>query len=154
NEKHVTDYERALAIPYRLLTDVEAEAPQVIASMLAMPQFGAWADDCIRRLLAPPDSDWPGGVPLATDLGHLALFAATAAMRAGRHFEIWVPLRDGAACFPSLGTAHPGARGRWGWAVASGDDAGCRVQSSGASVAITDRAISGSAITDHAAWRP
>jgi HEXXH motif-containing protein len=151
------DYERALAIPYRLLTDVEASAPHVVETLLAMPQFGAWADDCVRRLLAIPGDvrDEPSGqVPLASDLGHLALFAASAAIRSGRHFEIAVPLREGSACVPGLGTAGPGASQPWECGVARRDEAGCRLESSLASVTIPVPADEGPVMPAPAGWRP
>jgi HEXXH motif-containing protein len=152
-QRDVSDYERALAIPYRLLADVEASAPQLTASVLAMPQFGAWADDCVRRLLAAPGTERPGLPPLATDLGHLALFAASAAMRAGSHFKISIPLRNGTACLPGLGTACPGAEHPWEWGVVRFDAAGCRVESSVASVMIPDHAGGNFAAAEYAAWR-
>jgi HEXXH motif-containing protein len=151
------DYERALAIPYRLLADVEASAPHVVETLLAMPQFGAWADDCVRRLLAIAGTvrdDPSGQVPLAFDLGHLALFAASAGIRSGRHFEIAVPLRDGSACVPGLGTARPGAARPWEWGVARQDDAGCRLESSLASVTIPVAADEDPAIPAPTGWRP
>jgi HEXXH motif-containing protein len=108
------DYERTLAIPYRLLAGVEARAPAVVRDLLASPQFGAWADDCARRLLNPADHS-RDAVPPQTGLGHLAVFAATAALRAGQAFELDLPLRDGAVTFPALGTARPGASTPWEW---------------------------------------
>lgn len=150
-QRGVSDYERALAIPYRLLTEVEASAPQVVAGVLAMPQFGAWADDCVRRLLASPGSERPGLPPLATDLGHLALFASSAAVRAGRHFRISVPLREGTACLPGIGTASPGAAEPWEWGVVRRDAAGCRVQSSVATVLVPGQADGDGA--ESATWR-
>ncbi|MCW2929790.1 MAG: hypothetical protein JWM19_752 [Actinomycetia bacterium] len=125
------DHERALTIPYRLLADVEARAPDLVAGLLATPQFGAWADTCVRRLLAG-NAGSQDSVPLATDLGHLALFAATAATRARHPFAIEIPLRDGTACFPSAGTATLGASTPWEWGRAwlnGTDEAGCHVWS-------------------------
>lgn len=139
------DYERALAIPYQLLADVEAQAPHVVAELLAAPQFGAWADACIRRLLSGT-ADSPHAVPLATDLGHLALFAATAAVRAGYPFGLDVPLRGGAACLPAVGTATPGESIPWEWGRAwldgggVGHRAGCHVRSSVATVDVASAA--------------
>jgi HEXXH motif-containing protein len=127
------DYERALFIPYQLLSDVEALASDVAAALIAAPQFGAWADDCLRRLL---NDGARQDVPLATDLGHLTLFAATAAMRAGHPFDLEVPLRNGTVSFPTLGTARPGASTPWEWGLARQDGLGCWVQSSASTVEI------------------
>jgi HEXXH motif-containing protein len=129
------DYRRTLAIPYRLLAEVEARAPEVVRDLLASPQFGAWAGDCARRLLNPAD-DTRDAVPPETDLGHLAVFAATAALRAGQAFELDVPLRDGAVTFPALGTARPGASTPWEWGRACRDGAGGRVCSSVSTVRV------------------
>jgi HEXXH motif-containing protein len=127
------DYERALLRPYQLLRDIEVRAPRTIAALLATPQFGAWGDRCLRRLLDGEDSRDP---PLATDLGHLALFAATAAMRAGNLFRLEVPLRDGSASLPTLGTARPGASTPWEWGAAWRDGHGCRLGSGRSTVEI------------------
>lgn len=127
------DYERALFIPYRLLSDVEARAPEIATAVIVAPQFGAWADDCLRRLLNEGSRQ---DVPLATDLGHLALFAATAAMQSGRSFSLEVPLRNGTASFPGLGTARPGASTMWEWGLARRDEHGCRLRSSASVVEV------------------
>jgi HEXXH motif-containing protein len=123
----VPDYERALAIPYRLLSDVEALAPSVVADLLATPQFGAWANDILRRLLG--DESAPDGVPLPIDLGHLALFAATAAAQAGHPFNVEVPLRAGTASFPTWGIARVDADPRGQWGRAWLDGSGCHLRS-------------------------
>lgn len=133
----VPDYQRALALPYRLLADIEAGSPAVAAAVLAMPQFGAWASECVRRLLTGAGSE-PEGVPLAIDLGHLALFTAVAAVRAGQAFDLEVPLRAGTACFPGAGTARPGAIAPWEWGRAWLDGTRCRVKSSVSTVEVAD----------------
>lgn len=119
--------ERALDIPYRLLCDAEALAPQAVTGLLASPQFGAWANDALHCLLA--DAPAVNGVPREVSLGRLALFAATAAMRAGLAFDVPVPLRDGAASFPALGTAHLDNAPPRDWGRAWLDGTGCHVQS-------------------------
>jgi HEXXH motif-containing protein len=124
------DYRRTLAAPYQLLAKVEAQAPEVVQDLLASPQFGAWTDACTRRLLIPQGRAVPDGVPLPTELGHLAVFAATAAIRSGQAFELEIPLRDGAVAFPCFGTARPGAGTAWEWGRVRQDGDGCRMQSS------------------------
>jgi HEXXH motif-containing protein len=140
------DYERALFIPYQLLSDVESLAPEIITAVIAAPQFGAWADDCLRRLL---DDGIRHDVPLATDLGHLALFAATAAIRANRPFRVEIPLRDGVASFPALGTARLAASSRWEWGTAWRDGAECQVRSSASIVKIPRSAQPGTPPAAH-----
>ena len=125
------DYRRVLAIPYQLLCEIETRAPEVVRDLLGCPQFGAWADTCTRRLLVLAGRSAPSAIPLSFELGHLSIFAATAAIRSGHAFELDIPLRDGEVTFPSLGTARPGARSAWEWARVSRDGAaGVRVRSS------------------------
>jgi HEXXH motif-containing protein len=124
------DYRRTLAAPYQLLAEVEAQAPEVVQDLLASPQFGAWTDACISRLLISPGRTVSDDVPLPTELGHLAVFAATSAIRSGQAFELEIPLRDGAVTFPGFGTARPGAGTAWEWGRVGQDGDGGRVRSS------------------------
>lgn len=128
------EYPRALATPYQMLDAIERQSPEVVRDLLGCPQFGAWADTCTRRLLVPAARAAPDGVPLPFELGHLSVFAATAAIRSGQTFELDIPLRHGEVTFPSLGTARPGATAEWEWATVSGDAAGVRVRSSASTV--------------------
>jgi HEXXH motif-containing protein len=137
------DYERALALPYQLLSDVEALAPEAVTELLASPQFGAWANDVLGRLQAdaPAAED---DVPLAVDLGHLAAFAAAAAVRANCPFSLEVPLRGGSVSLPAMGAARPGAAVLWEWGRAWLDGTGCHIRSRTATVDIPgDPDISG-----------
>jgi len=140
-------FERTLGIPYGLLAEVEACAPDITEGVLALPQFGAWAGDCFSRLTVSA-SEERDAVPLATDLGHLALFAAAAAIRAGVRFRLEVPLRAGAASFPGLGTARPGAREPWEWGLAWQAADGWQVSSP------VSTAIIPGDLTSGPAWEP
>ena len=126
--------ERALDIPYRLMSDAEALAPHVVMGVLASPQFGAWANDALHCLLE--DEHAMNGAPREVSLGRLALFAATAAMHAELPFDLAVPLRDGSAYFPALGTAHLDTAPAREWGRAWLDGTGCHVQSRSARVDI------------------
>jgi HEXXH motif-containing protein len=132
------DYPRVLAAPYQMLGAIERQSPNVVRELLGCPQFGAWADTCTRRLLAPAAEAAPDDVPLPFELGHLSVFAATAAIRSGQTFELDIPLRHGEVTFPSLGTARPGATAEWEWATVSGDASGIRVRSSVSTVPLPD----------------
>jgi HEXXH motif-containing protein len=139
SQHEVSGYERALGAPYRLLAEVETSAPAAAVKVLMMPQFGGWADDCLRRMLSQQAGSRAaiGAVPLETDVGHLALFAVTAALRAGVPFRLAVPLRDGIASLPGIGVARPGARDPWEWGLALGDGGGtCSLRSAVGTVAI------------------
>src|ERR1700678_1228076 len=157
SQHEIPGYERALRAPYRLLAEVEISAPAVVADILMMPQFGAWAHDCLRRVLPPQAGSRAatGAVPLETDVGHLALFAVTAALRAGGPFRLSVPLRDGTASLPGIGVARPGARDQWEWGLASGDGGGtCSVRSSVGTVAIPADSGPGASLECHPGWQP
>ena len=132
------DYPRVLATPYQMLDAIERRSPEVVRDLLGCPQFGAWADSCTRRLLVRAPQAAPDGVPLPFELGHLSVFAATAAIRSGQTFQLDIPLRHGEVSFPSLGTARPGATAKWEWATVSGDASGVRVRSSVSTVRLLD----------------
>jgi HEXXH motif-containing protein len=100
--RNVPGRERALDNAYLLLAQIEQRASQVVADLIEAPQFGAWANDVLHRLLALPEARDEGA--LEVDLGRLALFAAAAAIKAAQPFDVEVPLQDGAASFPTLGT--------------------------------------------------
>jgi HEXXH motif-containing protein len=119
-----------------MLDAIERRSPEVVRDLLGCPQFGAWADTCIRRLLVPAAQAAPDGVPLPVELGHLSVFAATAAIRSGQTFELEIPLRQGEVSFPSLGTARPGSIAEWEWATVDGDASGVRVRSSVSTVQV------------------
>lgn len=111
---------------YLLLAQIEQRASPVVADLIEAPQFGAWANDVLHRLLTLPEADDEG--TLEGDLGRLALFAAAAAIKTTQPFDLEVPLLDGDASFPTLGTLSlDDAPGR-GWARARQDSTACHVQ--------------------------
>jgi HEXXH motif-containing protein len=126
-QRAVPDRKRALGIPYQLLSATEAVAPQAVTSVLASPQFGAWASDALHCLLEGAPA--MNGIPCEISLGRLALFAATAAIHARLPFDVAVPLRDGSASFPALGVAHLDSAPPWEWGRAWLDGTGCHVRS-------------------------
>ena len=91
---------------YRLLAQVQAERPDVVARVLSLPHIGGWAHDGLVRL----------GRGLTPDFGYLARVAAVAALRAGVRFELDIWAGDGQVRLPGLGglrvkgpgTATPG----------------------------------------------
>ncbi len=124
-----------LPAAYRLLAGIEAHDPAAVRDVLASPQFGAWAADCAAGLSAA-GADQRAAATLSRDLTRLAVFAATAGFRAGRPFEIEVPLDDGAITLPGLGTARPGASAAFTWGRARHDERGGRVSSRVSSVRV------------------
>jgi HEXXH motif-containing protein len=123
--RNIPGRDRALDNAYQLLAQIEQRAPQVVADLIEAPQFGAWANDGLHRLLALPEID---DGTLEGDLGRLALFAAAAAIKAAHPFDVEVPLRDGAVSFPTLGTLSlDGTLGRC-WGRVRQDSTVCHVQ--------------------------
>ncbi|MFJ9565009.1 HEXXH motif domain-containing protein [Streptomyces fuscichromogenes] len=94
------------------LTLAQQRAPAEFRELLLHPQVGVWLGHGLRRLRL---TAWGDG-PLWTDLGHLHAVCAVAALRAGLPLRTTVPLRDGAAMFPTLGLARLPDRPRWGTA--------------------------------------
>ena len=85
NQAGPADGGTEIANAISVLAEVQARAPGVISEILALPQLGFWAADCLTRLRAClPGEPAPS---LSADLGHLAGFAAVAALRAGHHCE-------------------------------------------------------------------
>jgi HEXXH motif-containing protein len=124
--RNVSGHDRALSNAYQLLAQIEQRASPVVAGLIEAPQFGAWANDVLHRLLATPEAGDEG--TLEGDLGRLALFAAAAAIKTAQPFDVEVPLRDGTASFPTLGTLSlDDALGR-SWARVGQDSTACRLQ--------------------------
>ena len=91
---------RILEASFALLSDVQRTHPLVVAEILTLPCAGNWAAACLR------------GHAAAGTYRYLACLAASAAFRAGREFQIEVPVLNGAVCLPTLGSIairDPGA---------------------------------------------
>ncbi|SEQ80100.1 HEXXH motif-containing protein [Lentzea xinjiangensis] len=84
-----------------LLTRAEDASPAAFGRLLDHPYTGSWAGYTVRLLRNGID----GVCPVWIHLGHAHALAAAAAIRAGLDFEITVPLWEGNAALPSLGTA-------------------------------------------------
>jgi HEXXH motif-containing protein len=126
---------RALA----LLAAVQEVRPDVVGELMAHPQVGAWAAHCLRVLRGAE----PGEVPLDSDLGHLAGVAACAAFRAGRDFEIDIPVRASRASLPGLGAA-----------VVSGGASTVRVFGDAGQLIVEGRKLPADLATEDAGWLP
>jgi HEXXH motif-containing protein len=113
DRRNIRDREHLLDNPYRLLARVEQRAPQVITDLIGAPQFGAWGNDVLHRLLTTSGTGDAGA--LEADLSRLALFAATAAIEAAEPFDLAVPLGAGIVSFPTLGALHLADAPWWGW---------------------------------------
>lgn len=116
----------------RLLGEVQARAPEVVAEILGSPHFGLWAARCLFRLRSETRPEAP--TASQHEIGHLAIFAAVSALRIGYPFELTVPAQHGQVAFPTLGTALTGRADSSGWAQISLDRQGARVTSVARSV--------------------
>ncbi|MFD4675681.1 HEXXH motif domain-containing protein [Lentzea sp. NPDC058450] len=85
-----------------LLTRVETVSPAALDRAFAHPYTGSWAGYTTRLLNDGVD----GACPLWMHVGHVHALAAAAAITADLDFEISVPLWEGNAILPSLGTAR------------------------------------------------
>jgi HEXXH motif-containing protein len=131
-----SEYVSTLMPAYRLLADVENRNDRVARILLASPQFGAWASDSVRRLMTEGTGSQASTRPLSFDLGQLAAFASTAALRVKLPFEIDVPLHHGGVTFPNFGTAYTSAAREWEWGHVCFDARGTHIYSSGSTVCI------------------
>ncbi|MFG2605595.1 HEXXH motif domain-containing protein [Streptomyces sp. NPDC048514] len=113
-----------------ILTRAQEQAPQEFRELLLHPQTGIWLGHSLRRLSG---TAWGDG-PLWTDLGHLHAVCCVAALRAGLPSRTSVPLRDGAAMFPTLGLARLPGRPPWGTAEVVVERGRLRVDPYGARV--------------------
>ncbi|MEV6984425.1 FxsB family cyclophane-forming radical SAM/SPASM peptide maturase [Sphaerisporangium sp. NPDC051017] len=79
---------------WRLLTEIDRDAPAALDTVLGHPYVRAWAVKCLRG---------------TADDGHLSSIAATAALHAGVEASVRLPVRDGALHLPGLGLLRVGA---------------------------------------------
>lgn len=100
---------RLVDLALEVLQAAEASRPDVVAGLLALPSLGLWAVECLLRLRS--GTTGPDG-PV---VGHLAGFAAVAALRAGLRSRLRLPVIDGFVHLPTLGRAAvpPGAGAEW-----------------------------------------
>jgi uncharacterized protein len=87
-----------------VLNSVDAEHPDASGRVLDHPFVRSWATRCLSQLRAakarPAD---PPTATAATDLDHLGVLAASAAVRAGVPAELDVPVTAGVLSLPTLG---------------------------------------------------
>lgn len=88
-----------------LLVTAFRAGPEVTEDVLARPQVGIWAAHTLRRL----EGKGRASEPLWADVGYLHSLVAAIAVRAGVRFELDVPVREGTAVLPTVGSARFGA---------------------------------------------
>lgn len=109
---------------WRLLARAEGRAPDVVAEMLRQPHMGMWAAHTLRRLRGVSSDQ----APLWFHVGQLHALAAAAAIRAGLHFSMTIPVRDGDALLPTLGYTHLPTDTSWSCAEVHTDSGAVRVR--------------------------
>ncbi len=99
-----------------LIAEVEASSAEIAERILTMPQVGAWAIRCLRRMsgLAGGQARDTYSVPLRNDLGYLMSVAVAGALRIRHPVDIEVPLYDGRLLLPGMGAVHTDSSDPWG----------------------------------------
>ncbi|MGC7098415.1 aKG-HExxH-type peptide beta-hydroxylase [Amycolatopsis lurida] len=120
---------------WELLARVEARAPRAVKRMLTNPYTGSWAGYTTRLLRNGID----GVGPLWMHLGHAHAIAAATAIRAGLDFESRIPVWNGNAVLPSLGTARFSALTPFSLATVRGSAGRYVVSHAGAAVSVPDK---------------
>jgi HEXXH motif-containing protein len=85
-----------------LLSEIQADRPELVRRLLVLPQFGLWAADCLIKLQNAAGHGHILEPETQHELGYVAAFAATAGLLAGRSFDVRLPVRDGIAYLPAL----------------------------------------------------
>lgn len=114
-----------------VLRIAQAGRPDAVARLLTLPNFGLWAVESLTRLRTGPQR--PGAQrdlpPLELDIGHLAAFAAVAALRARQQCRLKLPIRDGVIHLPALGQVTVPAGHGQDWADFISDGRGATLAS-------------------------
>jgi HEXXH motif-containing protein len=106
---------------YEVLQVAQATRPGVVEALFALPNFGLWTIECLTRLRN--ETGHPG------DIGHLAVFAAVAALRTRQHCHLRLPVRDGIVYLPTLGQVTVPSASGLRWADFFSDGSGATVAS-------------------------
>jgi HEXXH motif-containing protein len=123
---------RSVGMATRLLDEVQARAPEVVAEILRSPHFGLWAARCLFHLR--DGAGLESGDAWQREIRHLAIFAAVPALRIGYPFDLTVPAQRGRVAFPTLGAAIVGQPASSGLAQIRLDRQGARITSAARSV--------------------
>lgn len=126
---------------WRLLVRAQGEDADVIAELLGHPQIGVWTAHTLRRLRGTASDP----APLWFHIGQLHAVASAAAIRIGLSFRLAIPLWNGVAVLPSVGSAHLSANAEWTSGSAILDAGGARIEGDDETVEIG---------LDSQSWRP
>jgi HEXXH motif-containing protein len=106
-----------------VLWAAQVSQPAAVARLLALPNFGLWAVECLIQLRTRTKQ------PDAADVGHLAAFAAVAALRTRQHCRLRLPVREGVIHLPTLGRVTVPSGTGLSWADFVSDGHGATVAS-------------------------
>ncbi|WP_367129547.1 HEXXH motif domain-containing protein [Saccharothrix sp. HUAS TT1] len=112
---------------WELLVAAERARPEAVAALLSRPQVGVWAAHVLRRLRGRTTDTAPAWF----HIGHLHLLAAAAGVSAELRFTMGIPLWDGIAVLPGVGSLRvPDATTEWGHGTLVSDASGLTVKTS------------------------
>lgn len=96
---------------YRTLAELQAEKPDVVATVLCYPQTGTWLSHMFGRLDAESDDD---ATSLASDSGYLGWLVAAALIACRSEGSTRLKMRDGEIMLPGRGALRIGSPGDFG----------------------------------------
>lgn len=111
---------------WELLVAAERARPESVADLLSRPQVGIWSAHLLRRVRGRATDP----APLWFHIGQLHLLAAAGGVAAGLRFTVGIPLWEGVAVLPGLGTARVPDAAEWGHGALVSDASGLTVKTS------------------------
>jgi HEXXH motif-containing protein len=109
---------------WELLIAAERADPEAVAALLSRPQVGLWSAHVLRRLRNKVADTTPAWF----HIGQLHLLAAAAGLSAKLRFTMAIPLWDGIAVLPGLGTVRVPDATEWGHGTLVADASGLTVK--------------------------
>ncbi|MFT7838443.1 HEXXH motif domain-containing protein [Saccharothrix sp. BKS2] len=109
-----------VAEAWELLVTAERARPHAVADLLSRPQVGMWSAHVLRRLRGRV----PDTTPLWFHVGQLHSLAVAAGATAELRFAMTVPLWEGTAVLPGLGSARLSPSSGWGHGTVMSDASG------------------------------
>lgn len=109
---------------WELLVAAERADPEAVAALLSRPQVGVWSAHVLRRLRKKVTDT----APVWFHVGQLHLLAAAAGMSVKLRFTMGIPLRDGIAVLPGLGSVRVPDATEWGHGTLVSDASGLTVE--------------------------
>ncbi|GAB2979220.1 HEXXH motif domain-containing protein [Saccharothrix stipae] len=111
---------------WELLVAAERARPEAVADLLSRPQVGVWSAHLLRRMRGRGTDP----APMWFHIGQLHLLAAAGGVAAGLRFTLGIPLWEGVAVLPGLGTARVPDNAEWGHCTLVSDASGLTVKTS------------------------